>query len=83
MTVHVVDDVPDLPGTHRFEVSDTHVWIPGSGGGPDGPTDPDHPAQQRWMRERSGLRECWHLTWEFPDASARRRFLQQIGVDAG
>ena len=42
-----------------------YVTIPGFGGGPDGPKEPNDPAQERWMRAHSGLQEVWYLTWEF------------------
>lgn len=81
MARYLVSDLPGLPGAHTFHVEANHVWIPGYGGGRDGPTTSDHPEQEAWMRARSGLHESWYLTWDLPDADARRRFLALIGVD--
>ncbi|MCB9594027.1 MAG: hypothetical protein H6719_14940 [Sandaracinaceae bacterium] len=59
------------------------VEIPGHGGGRDGPTDPDHPEQQTWMRECSGLREVWYLCWEIPSEAELRRFWNLLDDAAG
>ena len=51
----------------RIEKRTTGFWvtIPGFGGSPDnGPEHPRFPEQEIWMRQHSGLKEIWHLTWE-------------------
>jgi hypothetical protein len=73
-------DLDGLPGVHRFTVTPRCVWIPGHGGGRDGPTIPDAPAQEAWMRERAGLHESWYLQWDLPDPATRSRFLALLGV---
>ncbi len=72
-------DLDGLPGVHHFDVMELYVGIPGYGGGRDGPTTPDSPAQEAWMRAHSGLREVWYLCWDLPDEAARRQFLERIG----
>jgi len=81
LTNIVARDLPGLAGTYRFQIIGDHVFIPGHGGGRDGPTIPDYPEQEAWMRAHSGLHESWHLQWDLPDASSRRRFLQLLGVE--
>ena len=56
------------------------ISIPGHGGGRDGPTIPDRPEQEAWMRAQSGLRESWYLTWDIPNAGELKRFLSRIGA---
>jgi len=60
-------------GATRF-----HILIPGSGGGPDGPTDPDYPEQEQWMRDNSGLKEVWFLMWSCPDKKTLQKFLDKM-----
>jgi len=57
-----------------------NLSIPGHGGGRDGPTIPDRPEQEAWMRAHSGLREVWYLTWEVPCGAELRRVLARMGA---
>lgn len=74
MYTYRVRDLPGLPGVYEFQVDEERVYIPGHGGGRDGPTIADHPEQEAWMRAHSGLRESWHLTWDLPGGEATQRF---------
>lgn len=80
MAQYTARDIDGLPGEYMFNVDDRNVTIPGFGGGPDGPMNPDRPEQEAWMRARSGLNEVWYLTWELPTPAAREAFLALIGV---
>lgn len=80
MARYTARDVDGLPGEYTFDVTDRYVTISGYGGGRDGPTTPDRPEQEAWMRAHSGLNEVWYLTWELPDHAAREAFLALIGV---
>lgn len=55
-----------------------YVYIPGHGGGPDGPTIPDFPEQEKWMREHSGLKEVWYLSWVCKDKQELEDFIQKL-----
>jgi hypothetical protein len=76
MLKYEVHGLPGGPcGTFTLIVSDRFVWVPGHGGGRDGPTVPDqhgarstrcpintvpdHPEQESWMRAHGGLHESW------------------------
>ncbi|MEM6633630.1 MAG: hypothetical protein AAF694_28410 [Bacteroidota bacterium] len=52
--------------------------IPGHGSGPDGPRIPDHPEQEKWMRQLNYLKEVWHLTWECGEEYEFRRFKKAV-----
>lgn len=78
-TLHTTHDLPGLPGRYDFHIENNYVWIAGHGGGRDGPTDADHPEQEQWMRQHSGLKEVYYLTWELPE-DARSTFLALIGA---
>ncbi len=86
MRIVVVERLDEHEGRYRFEITHdsagSFVLIPGHGGGRDGPTIPDHPEQEAWMRARSGLKEVWHLTWEIPDGGLQR-FLAALDASAG
>lgn len=71
-------DGASVPGPFTFDVGDDVVLIPGYGGGRDGPTEPERPEQEAWMRSSSGLQEVWYLTWTLPDAAAKAGFMALI-----
>jgi hypothetical protein len=77
-------DTIEGPFTFRFAQYAANVAgcisIPGHGGGRDGPTIPDRPEQEAWMRAESGLREVWYLSWEVPSAAELERFLARVGA---
>jgi hypothetical protein len=73
MYTYRVRDLPGLPGDYVFQTDDDHVYIPGHGGGRDGPTTADRPEQEAWMRTQ-GLHESWYLTWDLPGGEATERF---------
>lgn len=83
-----VERLGEHRGRYRFEVrrypaTPTLLVIPGHGGGRDGPTIPDHPEQEAWMREHGGLREVWHLTWEVPDDTTLDAFWRRLDEASG
>ncbi|MCA9608603.1 MAG: hypothetical protein KC619_23530 [Myxococcales bacterium] len=83
-----VERLGEHRGSYRFQVlrhaaSPTLLVIPGHGGGRDGPTIADHPEQEEWMRQHSGLREVWYLTWEVPDDAALEGFWRRLDEAAG
>jgi hypothetical protein len=83
MALYTFSNIRGLPGRYTFDLHPNLVLIPGHGGGRDGPTIADHPEQEAWMREHSGLRETWHLSWELPDAAEYVRFRALLGEEQG
>lgn len=73
-------------GTHKGyyeftiteEADGTFISIPGNGGGYDGPIDPRHPEQLKWMREQKGFKEVWYLTWKCTKQNRLRKFIESL-----
>ena len=64
--------VSDDPDT-RYE-----CHIPGARFTRDGPTAPQHPEQEAWMRKHSGLKEVWYVTYETRHASEMDAFIARL-----
>ncbi len=65
---------------HYPTSNERFIVIPGYGGGRDGPTTPDRPEQEAWMRANSGLRETWYLSWRIDSDAQLQRLLDRIGA---
>ncbi|MFT4977184.1 MAG: hypothetical protein ACI8S6_003089 [Myxococcota bacterium] len=59
-----------IPG-HAKNAHDMHL---------NGPTVAEHPEQEEWMKNHSGLREFWYLTWEASDPVTWATFLERLGL---
>lgn len=77
-----VAQLDNQQGNYIFRIEDgysgTIITIPGFGGGRDGPTTPDYPEQEKWMRAHSGLKEVYYLTWECKTQIELDSFIQKL-----
>lgn len=54
------------------------IYIPGHGGGREGPEIPDHKEQESWMRQQDYLKEVWYLSWECTEDHQVRKFIKAV-----
>lgn len=77
-----INQIGEHKGEYVFWINEQKesfiISIPGFGGGRDGPVNPNYPEQEKWMRDNSGLKEIWYLTWESKNQEELDNFLKRL-----